>query len=98
MAFSAIQPGTTDTARASKGKLTAKATTQTLVEAHADRVALYVCNPSAKEVWLALGATAVAKEGIWLKKESGSVVIEGYTGVVSCITTEGEGEISYSEC
>lgn len=97
MSFSSVGGRTTSTANASKGKLKAKETTQTLVAANGGRVELYVCNPSAKEVWLALGETAAKEEGIWLKKESGCVVISGYTGIVTCITTSGEGEITYSE-
>ena len=80
-----------------KGKVTARATSGTLAAANAYRVALYVSNPSSEEVWLALGATAVKEEGIWLKKESGSVTINNYTGIVTCITTEGEGTITYAE-
>ncbi|HEU5115586.1 MAG TPA: hypothetical protein VFT74_02815 [Isosphaeraceae bacterium] len=84
-------------AKTPKGKFTVKATNQTLVTANEGRVSLYVFNPSAKEVWLAFGETAVAKEGIWLKKEVGSVYIPDYKGIVACITTEGEGEISFVE-
>lgn len=84
-------------AKKSKGKVTAKATSGTLVAENLHRVALYVANPSSKEVWLALGATAAKEEGIWLKKESGSTTILNYTGIVTCVTTEGEGTITYSE-
>lgn len=88
---------TSDEATASKGKKTAKAESQTLVAANDARVALVVCNPSSKEVWLSLGSSATKEEGIWLKKEGGSVVIDYYTGPVSCVTSEGEGVITYSE-
>lgn len=84
-------------ARTSKGKLTAKSTNQTLVTANEARIGLYVFNPSSKEVWLALGETAAKEEGIWLKKEVGSVYIPDYTGIVACITTEGEGAITFAE-
>lgn len=84
-------------AKTSKGKKMAKASSQVLIEANSERQEFVVCNPSAKEVWLALGGTAAAKEGIWLKKESGAYVNNTYTGAVSCITTEGEGEISFAE-
>jgi hypothetical protein len=80
-----------------KGRVTAKATSGTLAKAYSGRQALFVCNPSAKEVWLALGETAAKEEGIWLKKEGGTAVIEGYGGVVTCITSEGEGTITFSE-
>lgn len=84
-------------ANKSKGKVTAKATSGTLAAANPYRVALYVSNPSSKEVWLALGATATKEEGIWLKKESGSTTLLNYTGIVTCVTTEGEGTITYAE-
>jgi len=80
-----------------KGKKEAKATSQELLTTNGNRIGVYVFNPSANEVWLALGTTAVAGEGIWLKKESGAVFIQGYNGVISCITTSGEGNISFSE-
>lgn len=85
-------------AKAPKGKLTAKSTeSQALVLANEARIGLYVFNPSAKEVWLALGTTAVAEEGIWLKKESGQVFIQGYKGQVSVITTAEEGSVTFAE-
>lgn len=87
-----------ETAHTPKGKFTAKATSQVLSKAWGARSALYVSNPSAKEVWLALGETAVKEEGIWLKKETATpVVITGYTGPVSCITTAEEGSITFAE-
>jgi hypothetical protein len=87
-----------DEATASKGKFTAKSTSQTLIAANDARIGLIVQNPSSKEVWLALGSTATKEEGIWLKKETATpVVITGYTGPVSCITTAEEGSIVYAE-
>lgn len=92
------KPGRSKVAIAGKGKLTVKATSQTLVLEHRQRQSIYIFNPSSKEVWLSLGeAAAVAKEGIWLKKEVGSVYIPDFTGQINCITTEGEGDISFSE-
>lgn len=84
-------------ATAGKGKKAVKETSATLVTENLHRVELYVCNPSSKEVWLALGEAATKEEGIWLKKEGGSVVIPGWLGLVACITTEGEGSITYTE-
>lgn len=88
---------TSDEATTPKGKKLVKAESQTLVAANDARVALVVCNPSTKEVWLALGASATKEEGTWLKKEGGAIVIDFYTGPVSCVTTEGEGVITFSE-
>jgi hypothetical protein len=87
----------TDSPKAGKGKATAKATSAALVEANPARVSLYVCNPSDKEVWLALGSEAKKEEGIWLKREGGTAYIPDYSGVVACVTTEGEGTITYAE-
>jgi hypothetical protein len=86
-----------ESAKTPKGKITAKAESQVLAKVYADRFALYVCNPSTKSVWLALGETAAKEEGIFLAKETGTTVIEGYTGVVSVVTTEGEGVVTFSE-
>lgn len=85
-------------ARSGKGKVTAKATTGTLVKENPSRQALYVCNPSSKEVWLALGETAAKEEGLWVKKETSLVFpIVGYSGPVSLITSEGEGTVTFIE-
>lgn len=84
-------------AKTSKGKLTVKGTTQVLCLENEARIGVYVSNPSGKEVWLALGESATKEEGIWLKKEVGSVFIQGYTGPISCITTAEEGSIVFAE-
>lgn len=84
-------------ARTPKGKKLVKATSQVLLEANPSRDQIVICNPSAKEVWLALGETAAKEEGLWLKKESGSIVILGWGGPIACITSEGEGTITYAE-
>lgn len=89
---------TTNIAKNPKGKFTAKATSQVLVTENGSRAALYICNPSDKEVWIALGETAAKEEGIWLKKETTTpIAIVGYTGPVSVITTSEEGSITYAE-
>lgn len=85
-------------AKAQRGKVTAKATSGTLVEENGNRKALYVSNPSSKEVWLSLGSEAKKEEGIWVKKETSlPFAIEGYTGPVTLITTEGEGTVTFIE-
>lgn len=86
-----------DTATTGAGQKTAKATTEELAAANPNRVALIVCNPSAKEVWLGLGTSAVKEKGIYLKKEGGSVIIDFWLGAVHVITTEGEGVVSFTE-
>lgn len=79
-----------------RGKVTAKATSGTLVSEFSGRQALFVSNPSSKEVWLALGPEAKKEEGIWLKKETTlTIPITGYTGPISLITSEGEGTVTF---
>lgn len=80
-----------------KGVKEAKATTQELLPENKNRIAVFLSNPSSKEVWIALGPTAVKEEGIWLKKETGPIFIQGYNGAISFITTEGEGKVTFSE-
>jgi hypothetical protein len=81
-----------------KGVKEAKATTQVLLAENGNRVAVFLSNPSSKEVWVSLGPTAAKEEGIWLKKETTlPYPIIGYNGVISFITTEGEGKVTFSE-
>lgn len=85
-------------AKTPKGKKTVKATTGILSETNENRQGIYICNPSTKEVWLAFGETAVKEEGLWLKKEGGSTFIDSsWGGPIACITTEGEGSVSFIE-
>jgi hypothetical protein len=86
-----------DTATTGAGNVTAKATSETLAAANPNRAVLTVSNPSAKEVWLGLGTTAVKEKGIWLKKEGGSIVIDWWLGSVTVVTTEGEGTVTFTE-
>ena len=96
MAFS--QPsGSSDTARTDKGKLTIKTESKELAKANGDRLALIISNEGAKDVWLALGTTAVAKEGIFLKSGGEPWVLQGYSGAVSVIAGEGESNICFVE-
>ncbi len=89
-----IAPTRSTEAKRPAGKLTAKATSQVLVLDNPNRVGLYVDNPSTSEVWLALGETAEAGAGLWLKKEVGSKFITGYSGPISIITTSGESNVA----
>lgn len=97
MSYSVIGGTSSDSAKASKGKLKTKNESKELVAENGARIALFVGNPGATDVYLALGATAVSGEGIWLKKEAGAVVIQGYTGKVTAIASSGEPEITYAE-
>ena len=88
-------------AKTPKGKVKVKSAESTaLIAAYPDRQAFYVSNPGAKDVWLALGPTAVKEEGILVKKELGGaqpIVIQGYTGEVAAIATESEIEVAFAE-
>lgn len=90
-------PSRPATAKTAKGKVTAKTSSETLAAANEARVALYITNVGASSVFLALGATAVAEEGILLTKEGGGSVIDNYSGAVSVITKTGESVVSFSE-
>lgn len=89
--------GSAREAKTPKSKVTAKTESQTLVADNEARVALYVTNNGTKNVWLALGATAVAEEGPLLVKETGAVVIDNYSGIITCITKEGESLLTFAE-
>lgn len=96
MAFS--QPsGSSDTARTPKGKLLIKTESKELAKANGDRLKLIVTNEGEKGVWLALGGTAVAKEGIPLAAKGVPFALEGYSGAVSVIAEEGESNVCYVE-
>jgi len=96
MAYS--NPATrSDTAKNSKGKVTAETASKTLIAANGDRVTAYITNNGSKDVWIALGTTAVAEEGLRLVKEGPPFRLEGYSGVVSVITKEGESVTTFVE-
>ena len=87
----------TDTATTPKGKKKLKTESQTILAANEARVEAYICNNGESAVYLALGPTAVANEGIRLNKEGGNVVIPGYTGIITGITASGEIEVCFAE-
>lgn len=89
--------GSAEEAKTPKGKITAKTESQVIAEFNEPRVALFVCNNGAKNVWLALGSTAAAEEGILLIEKTGTAVIDNYSGPVSCATKEGESLLTFAE-
>jgi hypothetical protein len=96
MAF-AQQSGSSTEARIPKGKLTAKTESKELVKANGDRIELIVTNEGTKDIWLCLGAAAVAKEGPYLKKEGGALTLGSYSGAIFAITAEGESNVTFAE-
>lgn len=91
------QSGSSTEARVPKGKLTAKTESKELAKANQDRLELIVTNEGAKDIWLSLGSTAVAKEGIYLATKTGTWNTTSYSGAVFAITAEGESNVCYSE-
>ena len=89
--------GSAEEAKTPKSKITAKTESQVLAEFNEPRVALYVTNNGAKNVWLAFGGTATVEEGPLLVEKTGAIVIDNYSGPVSCITKEGESLLTFAE-
>lgn len=91
------QQSTSDSvARTPKGKFTAKTESKEMVKENLDRIELLVTNEGSNKVYLAAGATAVAKEGPFLA-ENGAWSTTSYTGPVSAITASGESALTYLE-
>lgn len=79
--------------------VTAKNASTAVVAANSDRRLLIITNDGGNTVYLCLGKPAVAGKGPRLNKEGGFLVITGdeYDGEVTCITKEGESNVSFSE-
>lgn len=92
-----IAPTSSQVAKQPKGKVTAKTESKTLIAANKRRLIAFVTNSGGKDVWLALGPTAVAEEGIKLVATTGAAVIEAYSGEIACVTKEGESVVSFAE-
>lgn len=90
------QSGSGTTARVGKGKVTAKTESKELAKENESRISLTIVNEGANTVWLAKGATAVAKEGPFLVT-NGAWEFSDYTGSVSVITSSGESNVCYAE-
>lgn len=91
------QSGSATTARLPKSKFTAKTESKELLKENIDRIEITISNEGSKDVWLSLGSTAVAKEGIYLKNSGGSYTTNAYLGSIFCITAEGESNLCFSE-
>jgi hypothetical protein len=89
--------GSAEEAKTPKGKITAKAESQVIAEFNEPRVALIITNTGAKDVWIALGSTATAEEGIKLTEKTGTLVIDNYSGPVSVVTKESESLVTFAE-
>lgn len=91
------QSGSDSVARTPKGKLVIKTESKELLKENLDRIELIVSNEGAKDAWLSLGTTAVAKEGVYLKNGGGSFTTNAFLGPVFVIAAEGESNITYAE-
>jgi hypothetical protein len=91
------RPTASDKAKQSKGKVVAKTSSEPLAATNRGRIGLYVTNTGANNVYLALGDTAAADEGILLSREGGGATIDDYTGPVSVVTKTGESLVTFAE-
>jgi len=92
------QSGSDSVAKTPKGKITAKTESKELAKENLDRIELVITNEGSKNIWLAFGGKeAVAKEGPFMKAETGSFNIGSFTGPVHVITAEGESNVTYGE-
>jgi len=91
------QSNSSSEARTPKGKFAAKTESKELAKANGDRLALFITNEGAKDVWLSLGSAAVAKEGIYLKEKGTPFELTGYSGAVFAITASEESNVCIAE-
>lgn len=90
------QSGSDSVARQPKGKITAKTESKELAKENLDRISLTITNEGTNTVYIAKGATAVAKEGPFLVT-NGAWEFSDYTGPVAVITASGESNVTFAE-
>lgn len=79
-------------------KVTAKSGSEYVtLPAYPDRQWMAITNYGEKLVTYALGSSAVYGEGPALAEKGGSVILQGYGGAVTLVTTSGESAVGYSE-
>lgn len=86
-------------ANATLSQPTVNTTSSVIAAANPARRALIVHNSSGRRVFIAFGATASATVYTW-DVANGNVIeipLNGYTGVVSCVTNSGSGTIRVTE-
>lgn len=84
-------------AKTPKGGVTAGTESKTLVAANPSRVSVVITNVGEKDVFLCYGEGAAADEGPRLVAKTGSLVEQNYTGLITCITKEGESLVTFAE-
>ncbi len=88
----------TDTAKTPTGAVSVGTSSTQIAAANPARVELFVCNDHATNVvYLALGAAAVANQGIRLNAGGGSAVISSFTGQVNAIATGASTTVTVTE-
>ena len=86
----------TDVAKNGSGTLPLTGSSQTFVNSNNARVGLFVSNTSgANKMFVALGPTAVANQGIMIPPNT-TIPIPGYSGAVSVIGTAAD-VLAYAE-
>lgn len=88
----------TDTAKTPTSSVSVGTSSTQVAAANGARVELFLCNDHATQtVYLALGATAVANQGIRLNAGGGSIVLSSFTGVVNAIATGASTNVTVCE-
>lgn len=94
----ANRPAQTDTAVTPTAAVSVLITDTAVVAANPSRIELTICNDHATQVvYLALGATAVASQGIRLNGAGGSYTTTAYTGAVRAISVGGTSVVTVTE-
>ena len=88
----------TDTAKTPKSAVTVGASDTQIVPANGARVAVVICNDHASNIlYLALGGTAVANQGIRVNAAGGTVFLPEFTGEIRGIATGAGTVVTFSE-
>jgi hypothetical protein len=86
------------TAKGGTGAVTVGAASAQIVAANDARVEVTICNDHATQVvYLALGATAVANQGIRLNAAGGSYTTSSFTGAINGIATGAGTVVTFAE-
>jgi hypothetical protein len=87
-----------DVAKTPKSAVTIGAADAAIVPTNADRVEVTICNDHATQtVYLALGAAAVANQGIRLNAAGGSYTTQAFTGEIRGIASGAGTVVTFSE-
>lgn len=80
------------------GSAVSVGTSNTALVGANDRRSVVLCNDHASNtIYLSLGGTAVANQGIRLNAAGGAIKLDGYTGAVSAIATGASTAVTVAE-